>query len=231
MDCAGGIPVIALAIPIGPSLTMSTNQVAATFTTLWTADQVQKVRRAGMVGQPVSMTFGGPHRSAPSFKRAGVRPGDTVLPVQVREGRLIVLCRVRVGKILSAEEFVERHPDWFEPLSLSSDFRRMAPHLGSPSGRASYLLELWLTKNQAIDAFCPGEATEVVIADQSTPVRLDEAVPADVVPALRWQSGRAPERRIKHLTTDGRIERSISLQGIYRLTPDSAARLQRVSAG
>lgn len=43
---------------------------------------------------------------------------------------------------------------------------------------------------------------------------------------LRWQSGRNPERPIKHLDEDGRITRTISLQGVYRLTGASACILE-----
>ena len=73
-----------------------------------------------------------------------------------------------------------------------------------------------------MDAFCPGEADEVVVAMEASPVRLDVAVPPDSVKTLRWQARRKPARPIKHLSADGRIERSISLQGIYRLAPGSA---------
>lgn len=199
------------------------------FTTLWTAEQVRRIRRAGLVGQPVSITFGGPHTSAPRFSRAGVRPGDDVFPINVRDGRLMLLARIRVGEILPVDAFVARHPDWFDPILRHPEFRRLEPHLDRASARAFWQLRLWLKDHPEIDGFCPGEADEVVVATEASPLRLDVVVPQDSVEALRWQPQRKPARPIKHLSADGRIERSISLQGIYRLAPDSADLLRSLS--
>jgi hypothetical protein len=202
--------------------TTSVEPHPSAFTTLWTAEQVRKLRRAGLIGQPVSTTFGGPHTSAPRFSNAGVRPGDDVFPINIRDGRLMLLGRIRVGEILRADAFVARHPDLFDPILRHPEFRRLEPHLDSATARAFWQLRLWLEDHPELDAFCPGEADEVVIAMEASPVRLDVAVPPDSVKTLRWQPSRKPARPIKHLSAAGRIERSISLQGIYRLAPDSA---------
>ena len=175
-----------------------------------------------MVGKTVPMTFGGPHLSAPSFIRAGVRAGDDVIPINVRDGQLALLTRLRVADVVEVEDFVGRHADWFDPIRSDAEYQRMAPFLDNDRGRAFWQLAIWLPKHPDVNAFCPGEATEVVVAGDSVPVQLDRIVPAGIVKALRWQSGRRPERPIKHLSPDGRIERSISLQGIYRLTEESA---------
>jgi hypothetical protein len=142
-----------------------------------------------------------------------------VFPISIRDGRMLVLARIQVGKILPVEVVAE-HPDWFEPVLQHPQFRRHEPHLDSPSARAFWLLRLWLDDHPQVDAFCPGEADEVVIAKESSAVRLDIAVPPETVKALQWQPRRKPARPIKHLSADGRIERSISLQGVYRLTQE-----------
>ncbi len=179
------------------------------FTTFWTNDQVRRLVKAGVVGRPLALTFGGPHQSAPRFSRAGVRPNDLVFPVRVLEGRLYVLGRLRVGAILAAEAFVASHPEQFASIGL-----------GEP---AFVRLERWIASDAAIAALCPGEADEVIVADDATPITLDAVVPVSSVRDLRWQSGRQPERPIKHLDADGRIMRTISLQGVYRLTAQSAS--------
>jgi len=138
----------------------------------------------------------------------------------------MLLACVRVGEILPVDMFVARHPDWFEPILTHPEYRRFEPHLDSAPARAFWQLRLWLREHPEVDAFCPGEADEVVVASEASPTRLDVAVPHDSVKALRWQPRRKPARPIKHLAPDGRIERSISLQGIYRLAPDSADLLQ-----
>ena len=192
------------------------------FTTLWTADQVRRIKRAGIVGKPIAMTFGGPHLSAPSFLRAGVQPGDEVVPIHVSRGRIIVLTSIHVADVLPVEEFVARHPAWFDPMLAHPEYRRIAPYLDNARSRAFWQLKSWLETNPEADAVCPGEATEVVVGERSAALRLDRVVPPELVLTLRWQSGQRPERPVKHLSADGRVERSISLQGIYRLTPASA---------
>jgi hypothetical protein len=193
---------------------------AAAFTTMWTGDQCRRLVKAGVVGRPLALTFGGSHRSAPRFSRAGVRPGDLVFPVRILEGRLHVLGRLRVGAIHSAEAFVASYPEQFASIA--------------PDEPAFVRLERWIASDPAIAALCPGEADEVIVSDDATPITLDAVVPAPSVRDLRWQSGRRPERPIKHLDADGRITSTISLQGIYRLTAPSASilgeTLQRVLA-
>lgn len=200
--------------------------MSQTFTTLWTATQVGRLRRAGLEGMPLSVTFGGPHLSAPSFRRAGVQTGDTILPIQVRHGRLHLLGGLRVAEILDVEEYVVRNPEQFSAVHDHPEFQRLERHLDTRSSRAFWLLRLWLSSHPDIDALCPGEATEVVLPAEAAVIRLDRVVPTEVVSAMRWQSGRRPERGIKHLSGEGRIERSISLQGIYRLTSASAEALK-----
>ena len=200
----------------------------AAFTALWTADQIRRIRQAGLVGQPIRMTFGGPHISAPRYSRAGVRVGDDVIPIQVKDGRLLLLARVRVGAVVPVEDFVDSHPGWFARFRDHAEFRRMEPYLRSPRDRAFWLMKIWLETTPEFGAWSPGESDEVVIAAESTPFRVDRVVPGEIVGALRWQSGKRPERPIKHLAADGRIERSVSLQGIYRLTAASAEQLRRL---
>ncbi|MFD3726732.1 hypothetical protein [Streptomyces sp. NPDC058671] len=40
----------------------------------------RELERSGYAGQRLTMLFGGPHQSLPSFQHAGVQPGDRVYP-------------------------------------------------------------------------------------------------------------------------------------------------------
>jgi hypothetical protein len=171
------------------------------------------------------MTFGGPHNSAPSFIRARVGPGDIVMPVQVKDGKLHVLAAMRVAELLSVEDFVARHPEDFSAVRTHPEFQRLLPRLETPHLQAFWLVRLWLEGQRETAAVCPGEATEVLLGEGVLPISLTRVAPPELVLALRWQSGRRPERAIRHLASDGRIERSLTLQGIYRLTPESEAAL------
>ena len=188
-------------------------RIPAAFTTLWTGDQCRRLAKAGVVGRPLALTFGGPHQSAPRFSRAGVAPGDLIFPVRVLDGRLHVIGRIRVGAIYSADAFVASQPDRFASIA--------------PGEPAFVRLERWIAADPAIAALCPGEADEVVVAADATAITLDAVVPAESVRDLRWQSGRRPERPIKHLDGDGRITSTISLQGVYRLAPPSVSILEK----
>ncbi|MFE0458940.1 hypothetical protein ACFW1A_06715 [Kitasatospora sp. NPDC058965] len=68
-----------------------------------------------------------------------------------------------------------------------------------------------------------------VVHVDATPVRFDRPVPGDLLAQLTWRNLRGRTRGLKHVV-DGRLERSIGLQGFYRLTPESADELARVAA-
>jgi hypothetical protein len=61
----------------------------------------------------------------------------------------------------------------------------------------------------------------------ATPVRFDLPIPGDLLGRLTWCNRRGRTRGLKYVV-DGRLERSISLQGFYRLTSESAGELAEV---
>ncbi|WP_240653726.1 hypothetical protein [Streptomyces sp. AcE210] len=61
----------------------------------------------------------------------------------------------------------------------------------------------------------------------ATPVRFDTPIPGDLLTVLTWRNRRGQTRNLTHVV-DGRLERSISLQGFYRLTSESAGELAQV---
>ncbi len=60
------------------------------------------------------MLFGGPHTSEPSFRRACVRPSDTIYPIAGRDGILYVLGCTRVQRILTLEDYIAARADLFD---------------------------------------------------------------------------------------------------------------------
>ncbi|MGW1927930.1 hypothetical protein [Streptomyces sp. NPDC001919] len=73
------------------------------FTVTWTNGLCRELERSGYAGQRLTMLFGGPHRSLPSFEHAGVRPGDRVHPVRVHRTRLSVLGALEVARLVPYE--------------------------------------------------------------------------------------------------------------------------------
>ncbi|WP_261399094.1 hypothetical protein [Streptomyces misionensis] len=61
----------------------------------------------------------------------------------------------------------------------------------------------------------------------ATPVGFDTRIPGDLLPTLTWRNRRGQTRNLKYVV-NGRLEHSVSLQGFYRLTPESADALARV---
>ncbi|WP_267007685.1 hypothetical protein [Streptomyces sp. NBC_00154] len=70
---------------------------------------------------------------------------------------------------------------------------------------------------------CGAQAVHV----DATPVRFDVPVSGELLTRLTWRNRRGQTRGLKYVV-DGRLERSISLQGFYRLTPEAADELAEV---
>ena len=74
-------------------------------------------RQAAGVGQPLTVLFGGPHSSEPSFRRATVQPGDLLYPIGVRDQVLYLFGRMKVEEIIDVDndllrEHLARHGAW-----------------------------------------------------------------------------------------------------------------------
>lgn len=103
-----------------PPSTAARCHMADAYTLFWTRKRCEALRRLGWAVCPLETLFGGPHISEPSFRRAGVRSGDTLYPIAVRAGILSLLGRTRVRRILAYEDFVKERPDLSPPHSQNS---------------------------------------------------------------------------------------------------------------
>ncbi|WP_344358181.1 hypothetical protein [Streptomyces gobitricini] len=166
------------------------------YTTLWTNDLCRELERSGYTGQRLTMLFGGPHQSLPSFQRAGVQPGDRIYPVRVHRTRLHVLGMLEVARIVPYENAGSVLPD--------DDYVKLLD---------------W----RPLKAGC---VTEVLVGPPGVPLTFDTVVPGDLLERLTFTSRRG-ERLLRYVE-DGRLIRSVSLQGIYRLTADSAEELDQL---
>jgi hypothetical protein len=156
-------------------------------------------RHAVGVRQPLTVLFGGPHTSEPSFRRATVRPGDLLYPIGVRDQVLYLFGRMRVREI----------------IHLDDDQR---------------LLKEYLARYGAWRFLAPTCTTEVVLGAEGTGVLTDRPLPGEMLRQLTYRPRRGP-RPVKHVSEDGRLVHSISVQGIYRLAESSAADFDAVLAG
>lgn len=185
---------------------------AESFTVMWPADLCKAIAASGQIGKPIEVIFGGAHQSFPSLTRFKVEPGDFVYPVYVAKCVLYVIARMKVAEILPLDKYFaqcfslpKKYLQWPMP-SLLAVLRHEQPELGH---RLPY-----------------GCVHEAAIG-KGTPMKLDRAVPQDMLERIRYRSQRG-ERPIKHVE-DGRLKHAISIHGgVYRLSPDSAKDFEKL---
>ncbi len=169
------------------------------FTVLWTHDVCRALRRAGRTGERPPVAFSGVHSSLPAW--SGARAGDEVYAVHVNRGVVHVVSRMRVVDRDRGECCGPAPARWDEPAFSGHDAWSM---LGA------------------------GGCGAAPVHVDATPVRFDVPIPGDLLSELTWRNRRGHTRGLKYVA-DGRLERSVSLQGFYRLTPESAADLARIT--
>ena len=162
------------------------------FTVLWTHDTCKALRKAGRVGERPPVAFSGVHTSLPAW--SGAQAGDEVYAVHVNRGTVFVVSRMRV---------LDRERGGCCGIAPATWQDEAFPGHGAWS---------------MLGASGCGAAPVHVDA---TPVRFDVPIPADLLAQLTWRNRRGQTRGLKHVV-DGRLERAVSLQGFYRLTPESA---------
>lgn len=185
------------------------------YTLFWTQERSNTLQRLGRAGRHIETLFGGPHASEPSFTRAGVRPGDQVYPITVRSGVLFVLGQARVRCISKLDDYIKQHADLFAFNSL---------------GCPSISFDRYRIAHPVVASLAPTCTDEVVECEKSTPLRFDMAIPSDLLTRLRYCSQRRERDLSKHLR-DGRLVSSVAVQGIYRLSEDSACELAALVLG
>ncbi|WP_371787857.1 hypothetical protein OG404_03735 [Streptomyces griseoaurantiacus] len=168
------------------------------FTVLWTHDTCRALRRADRVGERPPVAFSGIHSSLPAW--TGARAGDEVYALHVNRCEVFVVSRMKVIDMERRECCGTEAVTWEDPAYPGHEAWSM---LGAGG--------------------CGAAAVHV----DATPVRFDVPVPGELLARLTWRNRRGRTRGLKYVA-DGRLERSISLQGFYRLTPESADELAEV---
>ncbi|MFD7904066.1 hypothetical protein ACFV4F_13925 [Kitasatospora sp. NPDC059722] len=171
------------------------------FTVLWTHYTCDELRKAGLEGRRPPAAFSGAHSSLPAW--SGARAGDEVYAVHVKRREVFVVSRMRI---------VDRE---------RRDCCGPAPQAWGERSHPGHH-DWW--------ALGAGGCGAEVVHVEATPVRFDLPVPGDLLPRLTWRNQRGRTRGLKYVV-DGRLERAVSLQGFYRLTPESAAELAELADG
>ncbi|MFE7385321.1 hypothetical protein ACFU9F_33720 [Streptomyces zhihengii] len=168
------------------------------FTVLWTHDTCRALREAGRVGERPPVAFSGVHSSLPAW--SGARAGDEVYALHVKQREVFVVSRMRVIDRERRDCCGTAPATWEDPAHPGHETWSM---LGAGG--------------------CGAQAVHV----DATPVRFDVPVSGELLTRLAWRNRRGQTRGLKYIV-DGRLEKSISLQGFYRLTPEAAGELAEV---
>ena len=179
------------------------------YTTLWSSERCRRIKQARQEGAKLELLFGGPHTSEPSFSRAGVKAGDYVYPIRVKGGILSIVGRMRVRQILPLEVYLKTYRDLFADCMKKNSI-----------AWAEDMLEQYFDKHPEQRYLRYTCTEEVILGEEGTPIRFDVNVPPAVLASIRFRSRRR-ERGIKYIE-NGKIKNVLSLQGIYRLSEQSA---------
>jgi hypothetical protein len=185
--------------------------VADSYTTFWTHDRCRAAKRANQEGKLLTLLLGGPHLSQPSFRRAGVKVGDSIYPIAIYGGVLYIIAHMRVHALSSIEDHIAHHPELFAKYEHHRYVMSKLEAYFDDHPEQRYLFHT-----------C---TDEVVIGIDGTPICFDIALPSELTEQVRFRSQRR-ERPIKHLD-NGRVTSAISLQGIYRLSESTALLFNR----
>jgi hypothetical protein len=121
-----------------------------------------------------------------------------------------VLGRARVRSMLKLSNYIEQHADLFPP---------------NLSECATKAFDRYRAAHPAIASLAPTCTDEVIECEEGTPLRFDLTIPPDLLTRLRYRSQHR-ERDLSQYLQDGRLVRSLAIQGIYRLGETSARELE-----
>jgi hypothetical protein len=182
-----------------------------TYFVLWAQGRCDLLKRHGQLAARPEVLFGGPHLSEPRFSKYHVQAGDYIVPVTVKGGVVYVISRMRVGQVLPLGSYVADYPEVFA---------------GCDAGKRPFeVLEDWLRLHPEKRYLVWSCTDEVAVIEEAMPLRLDLAVPPDLLQRLVFSSGRR-ESRLGGIV-GGKLTSSMSLQGLYRrLSKQSALEVE-----
>jgi len=177
------------------------------FTVLWDQNSCRELRKAGEEGQPLTVLFGGIHQSCPSLKRAGIRSGDVVFPLMVRDGTIHVLAGAVIKDFIPLISYLVEHLR-FERNEVE----------GLPEYRLHEVFKRYGISGHRVPDAC---GIEVALVERSTPLRFNVVVPPGDLEAIRFCPRKGQPLGLRNIQ-DGKLKSSLSLQGnVRRLCPES----------
>lgn len=113
-DSSGGEPASArkraepVAPPSPPAAGPPAERTGNGYAIYWTADTVNLIRKAGELGQPLQVIFGGHHISKPPLGPYGIEAGDRIYAVSVRKGACYLIASMTVDELVDVDTYLSR---------------------------------------------------------------------------------------------------------------------------
>src|SRR5262245_37294196 len=148
-------------------------------TTLWSSERCRRIKQARQQGARLELLFGGPHTSEPSFSRAGVKAGDYVYPIHVKDGILSIIGRMRVRQILPLDVYLNTYAELFADCIKKNSI-----------AWAEDMLEQYFDKHPEQRYLRYTCTEEVVLGEEGTSIRFDIAVSPELLTRIRYRSQR-----------------------------------------
>lgn len=200
--------------PVAPARISSPNDDQLlpyeSYVVLWSQSRCDALERLGQIGSRPDVLFGGPHTSEPRLSRFHVKPGDRIFAIRVEKGVVYLIANMRVRQIESLDSMAQ-DATFFDGCNLTKQ-----PY---------EILKDWLALHPEKCYLAPTCTDEVALVEDSTPLRLDLAIPADLLQRLVFKAGKK-ESKLKNIV-NGKLKSSNPVQGMYRrLTKQSARELE-----
>lgn len=74
----------------------------------WLCDRLVE---AGLAGTPMRVCFGGDYESLPNFNRLAIRRDDELVAITVRDGKLLLIARMRLWAVVDAASWLNERPE------------------------------------------------------------------------------------------------------------------------
>lgn len=187
--------------------------LSTAFTTYWPLDYVSRIRKAGDVGAPLKVVFGGGHSSFPAPSFYGAKQGDVLFPISVTKKTLHIIGQLKIESIIPIEQYLKdvlQLPEQLCSLSLFDLTQQLATERPELGHRAPH---------DCIYEAAIGDGSSISITCVVPPLLLD---------SLRLVNRKGESRCIPYVS-DGQVHRSFGLQGhCYRLCDSTAALFSRL---
>ena len=174
---------------------------------------MSRIRKAGDVGSPLKVVFGGGHSSFPAPSFYGAQAGDVLFPVSVTRKTLHIIGRLEIESIIPIEQYLKdvlQLPEQLCRLNLFDLTQQLASDRPELGHRAPH--------------DCIYEAA---IGDGS-PISVTCVVPPVLLDTVRLVNRKGESRSIPYVS-DGQIHKSFGLQAhCYRLCDSTAALFSRL---